>query len=140
MEARNIMLNQPAEISLKVPAEREYALVIRTALGGVSVLKNLDVDAMDDLRTAADEAFDCLMHQSRKARTVEMQVYDSATHLTVVFQADLDPDAAQDCPDITEISRAVLETLVAQADLSLCSCGCVSKITLTLPKAVAQLA
>ena len=50
-------------VVLTVPAQRAYLLVIRTALGGVALVNDLDVDTLDDLRQAADEACDCLMHR-----------------------------------------------------------------------------
>ena len=70
-----------AEISLRVPGKREYALVIRTALGGVAVLKDLNVDALDDLRAAADEACDCLLHQGRAVSAVQVRVQDGGDML-----------------------------------------------------------
>ena len=53
------------EVLLRVPGDRQYALAIRTALSGVAILKDLDADTLDDLRMAADEMCDCLLHQGR---------------------------------------------------------------------------
>ena len=47
------------EITLRVPGKQEYALVLRLALGGVAMLKDLDAGALDDVRSASDEAVDC---------------------------------------------------------------------------------
>ena len=44
-------MNKP-EMTLRVPGQREYALVLRLALGGVAILKDLDAGALDDLRNA----------------------------------------------------------------------------------------
>ena len=125
-----------AEICLRVPGEREYVLVIRTALGGVGVLKELNVDALDDLRMAADEACDCLLHQGRKVTSVMMKVYDAAKTLTVSLEAEFEGECREACEDITAISKAVLETLVPQVEMSQCSCGCIQRIDMTMPKAV----
>jgi hypothetical protein len=129
-------MEDTAEISLTVPGKREYALVIRTALGGVAILKDLDVDAMDDLRTAADEACDCLLHQGRPVERLTLSVRDAGDRLQVSLEADFSGDKSEDCADMTAISKAVLETLIPQVALSTAPCGCVSRIDLTLAKAV----
>ena len=125
-----------AEISLRVPGTREYALVIRTALGGVAVLKDLYVGPLQDLRTAADEACDCLLHQGRTVESIEMTVRDGGERLTVSLEARFAGDKRTDCTDRTAVSQAVLETLIPEVTLCACACGCVQRIDLTLPKAV----
>lgn len=126
----------PAEITLRVPGERAYALVIRTMLGGVAILKDLDVDAMDDLRTAADEACDCLLNQGVAARWLTLSVRDGGRALTVALEAELEEAAAQAAAADTGMTRAVLETLIPQVSLTLTEAGRVRRIDLTLPKAV----
>lgn len=126
----------PAEIMLRVPGDQAYALVIRTMLGGVAILKDLDVDAMDDLRTAADEACDCLLNQGVPARAVELRVRDGGKTLTVSLEADLDEGAAQPAPADADMTRAVLETLIPRVTLSRTEAGCIRRIDLTLPKAL----
>lgn len=125
-----------AEISLRVPGKQEYVLVIRTALGGVAVLKDLNVDALDDLRMAADEACDCLLHQGRPVSTITLQVQDQGKSLTVSLEADFEGECRQECEDMTAISKAVLETLVPQVEMRQCDCGCIQRIDMLLPKAV----
>lgn len=125
---------RPAEISLRVPGRREYALVFRAALGGVAVLKDLSVDAMDDLRMAADEACDCLLHQGAPVEALELTVLDEGQSLTVRLEAVFggEPDGSGMDADIT---RAVLETLIPRVTLDSVSGG-IRRIELTLPKAV----
>lgn len=125
-----------AEISLRVPGKQEYVLVIRTALGGVAVLKDLNVDALDDLRMAADEACDCLLHQGRPVSAITLQVQDMGRSLTVSLEADFEGECREQCENMTAISRAVLETLVPQVEMSQCDCGCIQRIDMLLPKAV----
>lgn len=125
-----------AEISLRVPGKQEYVLVIRTALGGVAVLKDLNVDALDDLRMAADEACDCLLHQGRPVSAITLQVQDMGRSLTVSLEADFEGECREQCEDMTAISKAVLETLVPQVEMSQCDCGCIQRIDMLLPKAV----
>ena len=54
-------------VTLTVPALQAYVLVIRTALGGLALVNDLDMDTLEDLRQAADEACDYLMHQGAPA-------------------------------------------------------------------------
>lgn len=130
-------MNKP-EISLRVPGAKEYALVLRLALGGVAILKDLDAGALDDLRAASDEACDCLLHQGRKADWLELNVYDCGSQLRVSLAAGFQNDcSAEGCgEEENEISRAVLETLVPVVALHQADDGCISGIDLTLPKAV----
>ena len=127
------------EITLRVPGKREYSLVLRLALGGVAILKDLDAGALDDLRNASDEAVDCLLHQGREVEWLTLYVLDGGDKLTVRICAEFagagefDVDA-----DEMEISRAVLETLIPQVEMCARDCGCVEAISLTLKKAVAM--
>jgi hypothetical protein len=124
------------EITLRVPGKREYALVLRLALGGVAVLKDLDAGALDDLRNASDEAVDCLLHQGREVSWLTLNVLDGGDKLTVRVCAEFEGErtAAPD-EDEVEISRAVLETLIPEVDMCTRDCGCVEAFSLTLKKA-----
>ena len=109
-------------IELRVPGKREYALVIRTALGGAAILNNLDVDAMDDLRMAADEACDCLLHQGL------------AVTALVVTICELEGDGQGRGADDLAIVQAVLETLAPEVTLLTTPGGCIRRIELALPR------
>ncbi len=131
-------MNKP-EITLRVPGEKAYGLVLRLALGGVAILKDLDAGTLDDLRAASDEACDCLLHQGREVSWLEMNVQDGGDRLTVSLMAEFSRENGEDvavCREETEISRAVLETLAPQVELHAAECGCIRCIDLTLPKAV----
>lgn len=125
-----------AEITLRVPGKQEYVLVIRTALGGVAVLKDLNVDTLDDLRMAADEACDCLLHQGRPVSAIQLDVKDCGESLMVSLEADFEGDCLEACEDMTAVSKAVLETLVPHVDMRQCECGCIQRIDMTMPKAM----
>lgn len=123
------------DISLRIPGEMAYALVIRTALGGVAILKDLSVGQMDDLRAAADEACDCLLHQGCPVSAIQMNVTDQGETLTVSLKAEFVGVPQGGGADQTDISRAVLETLVPQVKL-VAEEGCIGRIDLTMPRAV----
>ena len=127
------------EITLRVPGKQEYALVLRLALGGVAMLKDLDASALDDVRSASDEAVDCLLHQGREVSWLTLYVQDGGDKLTIrvcaefTGEGELTADA-----DEMEVSRAVLETLIPEVEMCTQDCGCVDAISLTLKKAVAM--
>ena len=123
------------EITLRVPGDQAYALVIRTMLGGVALLKDLDMDAMDDLRTASDEAVDCLTHQGAAVRWLTLSVRDQGQSLEVSLEADMDEPAAAAASD-PAMTRAVLETLIPQVRLTRSEAGRIRRVDLTLSKAV----
>lgn len=124
------------EMELSVPGKQEYALVIRTALGGVAILKDLDVGTLDDLRMAADEACDCLLHQGLQVDSLNVAVTDEGARLAVtlsaMFHCDCDTLARE---TDTELSQAVLETLAPEVHFEKTAGGCVKSIRLMLPKA-----
>lgn len=127
------------DITLRVPGQREYALVLRLALSGVAMIKDLDAGSLDDLRNASDEAVDCLLHQGRSVRWLTMTVQDGGDCLTVRLCAEYCGEVSGPVDaDETDVTRAVLETLIPQVGIDCAECGCVTAITLTLKKAVAM--
>ena len=57
------------EVLLRVPGDRQYALAIRTALGGVAILKDLDADtlASDVEMTRCGDCVQCITLLLHKA-------------------------------------------------------------------------
>lgn len=127
-----------AEVMLRVPGDRQYALAIRTALGGVAILKDLDADTLDDLRMAADEICDCLLHQGREVAHLDVAVYDEGDYLRVAFSVKYSGEAQSPCEDETEITRAVLQTLASDVTMSRCE-NAVQCISILLHKATAPI-
>ena len=127
------------EITLRVPGKQEYALVLRLALGGVAMLKDLDAGALDDLRNASDEAVDCLQHQGREVSWLTLHVMDGGDKLTIRICAAFSGEGSLTVDaDEAEVSRAVLETLIPEVEMCTQDCGCIEAVSLTLKKAVAM--
>ena len=127
------------EITLRVPGKQEYALVLRLALGGVAILKDLDAGALDDLRAASDEAVDCLLHQGREVSWLTLYAQDEDDKLTIRICAEFTGEGELTVEeDEMEVSRAVLETLIPEVEMCARDCGCIEAISLTLKKAVAM--
>ena len=101
-------------MELKLPADMEYALIVRMALSGVGMLAELDVDLIDDMRTVTDECFDCLLHQGRRVREILVTscVQDKRLHcrFSAVRTEELAKEPFQDC----EVTRCILETLLPE--------------------------
>lgn len=127
-------LAEGAEISLTVPGDGAYTVVLRTALGGVAVAADLGVDALDDLRMATDEACDCLLHQEKQVSRLCMRVRAAEDALTVSLQAELGACGGEKCGDRVAICRTILETLIPKVSFETEPCGCVSRIDLTMPR------
>lgn len=119
-------------ISLRVPGEKEYALVIRTALSGLAVLMDFDMDALDDLRMAADECLECLLSQGRKVGAVQMEAERCEDAMRLTMTAEFASPAAQGSAQELEITSSVLETLARQVDIISDEGGSVQRIELVM--------
>jgi len=105
------------EISLKLPASAEDALVARMALSGLGVLAGLDADLVGDLRTVTNECCDCLIHQSVLPLYLQIDANVTNGRLSVTFSAQgnggTGPKEALDM----DVVRGVLETLMPEVKL-----------------------
>lgn len=119
-------------VSLRVPGEREYALVIRTALSGLAVLMDFDMDALDDLRMAADECLECLLGQGRKVGAVQVEAKRSEEMMNLTMTAEFVSPAVQGDAQELELTSSVLETLARQVDIVSDEGGCVQRIELVM--------
>jgi hypothetical protein len=120
------------EIMLDLPADQEFVLLARMALSGLGMIGGLDVGLIDDVRAAADECCDCLMHQSRKAERIKLTAWLDCGRMHCCFKA-IRADEAQDGePGDLEVSRCVLETLMPDVTLEKDACG-VGTIGFSLP-------
>lgn len=122
----------PTPISLRVPGEREYALVIRTALSGLAVLMDFDMDALDDLRMAADECLECLLGQGRKVGAVQVEANRCEDAMRLTMAAEFASPAVQGSTEEMEITASVLETLARQVEIVSDEGGCVQRIELVM--------
>ena len=122
------------DIFLRVPGGREHVLVIRTVLGSVALLKDFSVDALDDLRDAANEACDLLLNQGMDVDSFSMRVCDCDGGITITIAAECKGEGCPMAEEELEICRAVLETLIPHVTLETLPCGCIGQVALTLPR------
>ena len=111
-------MNPERTMELRLPADMEYALVVRMALSGMGMLAELDVDLIGDMRTVTDECFDCLLHQGRRAKEIRVtsSVHDHRLQcrFSAVRLEEATGEPLQDC----EVTRCILETLLPDVFLA----------------------
>lgn len=119
-------------LTLSIPAEACWTLVVRMALGGAGALMGLDIDLMDDLRTAADETCDFLMHQPRRVKRIQMACHMEQNAVCTVFSCEWAQEC-QTCEEMDiEVTRGILETLIPQVELE-ADGVCIRSVSLKLP-------
>lgn len=104
-------------LEMKVPAREENTLLLRMAVAGVGALYDVEVDVMDDLRTAVEESCDLLLHQdySVQCLTLICDEEKDCLHLSI--------SASKGCPQQTEntadadMAKMIIGTLVRQVEL-----------------------
>ncbi len=116
-----------------VPAKPEWALVLRTALSGIGAVANLSLDTIDDLRTAADEAFDLLTHQSREVHHVTLECVIEENVVVVRLTGHRARHYQECTPVDPEIAQLIIGTLVTNVHMEGDKCGIYS-VHMSLPK------
>lgn len=105
-------------VSITVPARREDTLIVSMALSGLGMMSGLDVNQLGDLRTVTCECFDCLCHQAGKPALIRTEASVKNSRFVVSFEA-LEREHAKTSDTLdTDITRAVLETLMPSVSLS----------------------
>lgn len=119
-------------IRLFIPADPSWVLVVRMALGGAGALMGLSVDLLDDLRSAADEACDCLLHQPRRVQGISLHcsLEENVVHTIFTCQWDTESQAGEPC-DVA-MTKGILETLIPYVILKKDGIG-IWEIDLKLP-------
>lgn len=111
------------KMSLSIPAKQEWLLVLRSALNGVGVIAKMSVDMIDDLRSAADEAFNLLTHQSHLIQHIELlcEVHEDVLSVQLSVERAF---ASQHCvPVDAEVAHLIIGSYVTNVHLEGDSCG-----------------
>ena len=111
------------QMTMSVPAKKEWGLVVHSALQGVGVLANLSVDMIEDLRTACDEAYNLLTHQSRAATHISMHCELVDGLLKIRLRAERAQCTQQCEPVDPEVANLIIGTFVTDVHLEGDSCG-----------------
>ncbi|MDO4483363.1 MAG: hypothetical protein Q4C54_02670 [Clostridia bacterium] len=120
-------------ITLCLPGQADHSLVLRTMVGGVAYLYDLSVDDMDDLRAAADEAFDCLLHQGSTVESITTDILREDGRVSALLTAAFgEKQTSAPGEEENEISLAVLKTIMPDVQLTVDGEGRIAAIRLTL--------
>ena len=119
-------------VQMTIPADRAYAPVVTLALSGLGMMAGLDVDLLGDLRTAAAESLDCLLHQAGIPRTIRISAGVKEGRLCVCFASEERAAGGEADPLGLDITRGVLETLMPQVELT-SDCDGVHLIECSMP-------
>lgn len=119
-------------MTLTVPADRAWGLVVRTTLGACGVMADLSINVIDDLRSAVDEAFELITHQKLKVMKVMLtcRVEDNMFHISLDAQR---AEHALVCDIIDpEVAEMIIGTLVTEVKLEGDQCG-IYTVRMSLP-------
>ena len=104
-------------MTLTVPARKEWILVLRMALSGVSALFDVPVDVMEDLNTAIEESCELLLHQDYAAETLTLYCAPRPDGLHVTVTAQERTRRPEEEKADPEIARLIIQTLVRDVSL-----------------------
>lgn len=112
-------------ISISFPAQKQYALLLRMQVAGVAAAYDLSVDMLDDLRMAAEEAYDYLLSGNAAADAQLLcDIYrDEGAAVTLFLR--LSGRTGQVLKDQeNDIAYAILKTLMNDVTLFADNQGC----------------
>ena len=122
-------------MTLTVPANKEWTLVLRMAASGVSALYDLPLDLMDDLNTAIEESCDLLLHQDYTAETLTLSCEQKPDGLHVTLTAKERTRCEEEEKADADIAQMIIQTLVRNVTLDQDEGG-VHCVRMTLPAGV----
>lgn len=101
-------------IRLTIPAQPRMVLVVRMTLAGYCSQCGADIDTLEDIRTLADEACYCLMHQPRVAARLRVSARMEGPTARIRFEAECLGEATGLPAHDTEIARGILSSLATE--------------------------
>ena len=122
-------------VTLTVPPNKQWSLVVRASLGAIGVTANLSLDVIDDLRTAVEEAFELVTHQEREVEKVILscKIEDGMIYINLEAQRASNAQAC-DMMD-AEVAQLIIGTLVTDVNLEGDQCG-IYAVRMALPVGV----
>lgn len=116
---KNYRLNAPVELT--VAADPGMMLVVRLTTAGVVTRAGLTIEAMDNLKIAAEEACSCLIGQDNPPERISLkyECRDGAL-ITGVRGLDMKCDAGDADEAELDVARCILEALVDGVEFDVC--------------------
>ena len=112
-------LNAPVE--LNVAADSGMMMIIRLTTAGVVTRAGLTIDAMDNLKIAAEEACNCLIGQENPPKRIGL-TYSCREDSLFIDIRGLDMECASCEADEAELEviRCILESLADDVSIDMC--------------------
>lgn len=105
----------PDEMSLRVPAQPQFARVIRLAVAGVASRNGYSYDDVSDLRIAVGEVFGALLEPEVDGASVSLQCRLDAESMVVVAQRQ--PASEIESPG--ELTRQILDGVTDEFNIEI---------------------
>lgn len=106
-----------APVELTVAADPAMLLIVRLTTAGVVARAGLTLDAMDNLKFAAEEAFTCLIGQDAPPSRVELRFDCARDELAMTLRAKDLPDGRGMEDAELDVVRCILESLADRVTL-----------------------
>jgi hypothetical protein len=104
--------SESPQVHLSVPAERRWLRVVRLTTSGVAADAGLDVDAIEDLRVAIDEACAVLIEQAAPGAQLEVTLTEHDGSVEAEGRCELGAD-----PELHPVAAGLLELLTERFEL-----------------------
>ncbi len=102
---------------VNIPAINEFAVVARMMLCGACAIYNMDIDVIEDLKIASDEAICCLINQPGMASSIDITAENTNAGIIVEFMAlSASLTQSREKSDV-DITQAILETLIPKVNI-----------------------
>ena len=100
-------------ISVSFPAQKPYTLLLRMFIAGAAASYDLPVDMLEDLRMAAEEAYDCLLSGEIKEDTqLICDMHRTDDHCVTVYMRLSSRNGSPMQNQESELVYAILGTLM----------------------------
>ncbi len=103
------MVESNGRIYLELPIEKEFARLLRLLVSGIASRMDFDLDAVDDLKIAVEEAFLAAMRRQVES-PVKISFISSPTSLAIELKGKIAPGARDSSAD--DFGNFILEAVV----------------------------
>lgn len=119
-------------IDISLPAEKDMMLLVRLAASGALARSGVTIDALDDFKTAIEEACSCMIAQIDPPGRMALR-FDIGTDCAVFTCtcSDSCPFGRKIDPAELEVARCILDSLVSKTEFEVHG-GVIHEIKLTM--------
>ena len=104
-------------INVSFPAQKSFALLLRTFVAGTAASYDLSVDMLDDLRMAAEEAFDYLLENEPQDTQLMCDIYRDEENAVTMYLRLSGRSGLPVAQQENELSYTILKTLMSDVSL-----------------------